>query len=93
MTTLDVNILETTSPCRVLSCKKSVSLIVHIFMKTWQEFLKEITIVLVPKDADIMRQLDQTINMVAGLEPKHIEDHKAKLIELQKACEDRLSNF
>jgi hypothetical protein len=62
-------------------------------MKTWKEFLAEITVVLNPKDADIMRQLDQTINMVASLEPKHLEDHKAKILELHKTCDEKLSNL
>ncbi|MHA2043774.1 MAG: hypothetical protein ACW99G_03210 [Candidatus Thorarchaeota archaeon] len=49
--------------------------------------------VLNPRDADIMRQLDQTINMVASLEPKHLEDHKAKILELHKMCDEKLSNL
>jgi len=62
-------------------------------MRSFRDFLNEITIVQIPKDADIMRQLDQTLAMLSQLEPSRVSDHKSKIIDLNKMCDGRLSGF
>ena len=62
-------------------------------MKSFREFLNELTIIKIPQDADIMRQLDQTIAMLSRLDLAQLNDHKAKIIELHKMCDQKLSGF
>ena len=62
-------------------------------MKSFSDYLAEVEIIKIPMDADIMRQINQTVAMLSRLEPSQIGDHKGKIIELQKTCDEKLSGF
>jgi len=62
-------------------------------MKSFRDFLAEIEIIKIPMDAEIMRQINQTIAMLSRLEPSQLGDHKGKIIELLKTCDEKLSGL